>query len=167
MTDLLSCSDIKSLVIIGLASLVAKEDYQKYRISNLSVLVTLGIGLFWITCNLRLQGLALGMTGSLVGFSLLIPFYALGGLTAGDVKWLAALGAWYGPKGIVGLFLVSGISLGAMSLYWIFRNQTTRICQISIDEIYASNLRNQRLIPYGVAVAISVIGIELIRIAIG
>ena len=164
MTELLLNADFKSSVIIGIASLVAKEDQRNYRISNLTVLSTLSIGLIWITYCHRMNGLATGLSGALVGFALLIPFYALGGLTAGDVKWLAALGAWYGPKGTIGLFIVSGICLGVLSLCWLLASKNPLGCSRNLETAYSSHLRKESLIPYALPVAISVIAIESARI---
>ena len=144
--------------------MVATQDYRNYRITNQSVLITMAIGLTWITYSHRMQGFATGLYGTIVGFSLLIPFYALGGMTAGDVKWLAALGPWYGPKGILGLFVISGIILGLMSLYWMLEKKSAAPPSENIDQIYSSDLRKQYLIPYALAVAISVMAIESIRI---
>ena len=163
MTELLLNANFKSLVIVGIASLVAKEDHRNYRISNLTVLSTLALGLIWITYSHRMHGLANGLSGTLVGFSLLIPFYALGGLTAGDVKWLAALGAWYGPRGILGLFLVSGICLGMLSPCWILASRNSVGRTKNLESAYSSHLRKESLIPYAIPVAISVIAIESTR----
>lgn len=61
-----------------------------------------------------------GLISSLVGFALglglfLIPFI-MGGMGAGDVKALAALGALVGPATIFNVFLYTALFGGAMSL---------------------------------------------------
>jgi prepilin peptidase CpaA len=56
-----------------------------------------------------------------LGFALLILFYWKGGLGAGDVKALAALGAWLGPLQTIYLFIYmafSGIILIVFFLWW-------------------------------------------------
>jgi prepilin peptidase CpaA len=55
-------------------------------------------------------GLADGFLGLGLGFGLLIFFYWQGGVGAGDVKALAALGAWLGPLQTVYLFVYMAIS---------------------------------------------------------
>ena len=107
---------LKSSIVLALSTLIAWGDLLHYRISNRAVLLTLMMGLVWNASNSLWIGAAMGLLGVLVGFVLLVPFYAMGGVTAGDVKWLAALGAWYGPRGIVGVFLVSSILLGVFCL---------------------------------------------------
>ncbi len=66
-------------------------------------------------------GLAEGFLGMLLGFALLIFFYVKGGMGAGDVKALAALGAWLGPLPTLFLFCYMafcGVLLMVIFLWW-------------------------------------------------
>lgn len=177
----------KSSIVLALTILIAWGDLLHYRISNRAVLLTLMMGLAWNASNPLWIGATMGLLGVLVGFVLLVPFYALGGVTAGDVKWLAALGAWYGPRGIVGVFLVSSILLGVFCLASIaFRyigmvrptprggplienrgnlglGSSTIGNKARIDDVYCSTDRRSVLIPYAVPVAIGVLMIESYR----
>jgi prepilin peptidase CpaA len=184
---------LKSSIVLALSTLIAWGDLLHYRISNRAVLLTLMMGLVWNASNSLWIGAAMGLFGVLVGFVLLVPFYAMGGVTAGDVKWLAALGAWYGPRGIVGVFLVSSILLGVFCLVSIaYRyigmvrptpraslamesrgirglgtSTSTSTSTIGnkarIDDVYCSADRRSVLIPYAVPVAIGVLMIESYR----
>jgi prepilin peptidase CpaA len=60
-------------------------------------------------------GLA-GVAGWAVGIALMFGLYALGGMGAGDVKLLGALGAWLGPADAAWLVLYTGVAGGIMSL---------------------------------------------------
>ena len=51
-----------------------------------------------------------------VGLALFLPLYALGGMGAGDVKLLGAIGAWLGPMGAVWTGLYGAIAGGVMAL---------------------------------------------------
>ena len=187
MHDDLFIFSLKSSIVLALSTLIAWGDLLHYRISNRAVLLTLMMGLSWNASNALWIGAAMGLLGVLVGFVLLVPFYAMGGVTAGDVKWLAALGAWYGPRGIVGVFLVSSILLGVFCLVSIaYRyigmvRQTPRAGlamesrgilglgssrignKARIDDVYCSADRRSVLIPYAVPVAIGVLMIESYR----
>ena len=187
MHDDLFIFSLKSSIVLALSTLIAWGDLLHYRISNRAVLLTLMMGLVWNASNSLWIGAAMGLLGVLVGFVLLVPFYAMGGVTAGDVKWLAALGAWYGPRGIVGVFLVSSILLGVFCLVSIaYRyigmvRQTPRAGlamesrgilglgssrignKARIDDVYCSADRRSVLIPYAVPVAIGVLMIESYR----
>jgi prepilin peptidase CpaA len=62
------------------------------------------------------SGLGTSLAGWAVGFAFFFPFFALGGMGAGDVKLLAAVGAWLGPAATVWVALYSGIAGGVMGL---------------------------------------------------
>jgi prepilin peptidase CpaA len=66
-----------------------------------------GEGLF-LGC---LDGFLLALFGFLVGFALFFAMWILGTCGGGDVKLMAALGAWVGPKLIVFLMLGSTVVL--------------------------------------------------------
>jgi prepilin peptidase CpaA len=61
-------------------------------------------------------GLGWSAAGWLVGTALFFPLFALRGLGAGDVKMLAALGAWLGPAQAVWLAAFSAIAGGVFAL---------------------------------------------------
>ena len=187
MHDDLFIFSLKSSILLALTILIARSDLLHYRISNRAVLLTLMMGLVWNASDALWMGAAMGIVGVLVGFLLLVPFYAMGGVTAGDVKWLAALGAWYGPRGIVGVFIVSSILLGVFCLvsiayrYIAMVRETPRAGlamesrgirglgsstignKAQIDDVYCSADRRSVLIPYAVPVAIGVLMIESYR----
>jgi prepilin peptidase CpaA len=187
MHDDLFIFSLKSSILLALTILIARSDLLHYRISNRAVLLTLMMGLVWNASDALWMGAAMGIVGVLVGFLLLVPFYAMGGVTAGDVKWLAALGAWYGPRGIVGVFIVSSILLGVFCLvsiayrYIAMVRETPRSGlaiesrgirglgsstignKARIDDVYCSVDRRSVLIPYAVPVAIGVLMIESYR----
>ena len=57
----------------------------------------------------------LSLLGTLVG-SLLLFVYAIGGMGAGDVKLLGAVGAWLGPVAALWVALFAGIAGGVIGL---------------------------------------------------
>lgn len=101
-------------VAIALAAVVT--DLKSRRIPNL---LTFGAALAAIVAH----GYAAGWTGAgtsiagwLVGAAFFFPFFALGGMGAGDVKLMAAVGAWLGPGAIVWVALYSSIAGAVMAL---------------------------------------------------
>jgi len=62
------------------------------------------------------SGLAFASSGWVVGLALFFPVFALGGMGAGDVKLLAAIGAWLGPVGAGWTALYGALAGGLMAL---------------------------------------------------
>jgi prepilin peptidase CpaA len=62
------------------------------------------------------SGLGLALAGWAAGCALFIPFFLLGGMGAGDVKLLAALGAWLGPRDALWLAIYASIAGGVVAL---------------------------------------------------
>ena len=82
-------------IAIGLTAVVC--DLRTRRIPNV---LTLGGAALALVAGLTAggaSGLAQAVGGWLLGAILFFPFFALGGMGAGDVKLIAALGAWLGP----------------------------------------------------------------------
>jgi len=104
-----------------LASWMAWHDMRTNRIPNYLTLGGVLAGLGYQLGFHGWTGLSNGFLGMSLGFALLIFFYWKGGLGAGDVKALAALGAWLGPWQTLYLFIYmafSGIILIFMILWW-------------------------------------------------
>jgi prepilin peptidase CpaA len=54
--------------------------------------------------------------GWLAGVAVFLPFFLLGGMGGGDVKLLAALGAWMGPGDAFWLAIYASIAGGVMAV---------------------------------------------------
>ena len=106
-----------NLVIpLVLAVWIAWGDLKTRRIPNyLTLAIALG-GLAFSFMGHGLQGLGDGFSGMALGFCLLILPYLWGGMGAGDVKALAALGAWLGFWGTLFLFCYMAIAGGILAL---------------------------------------------------
>ncbi len=113
---------VQSLIVILLpVILIAASwiDLKEHRIPNILTFSALIAG---VLLQLLLQGwdgLLYSLSGLAVGFLILIPFYIKGGMGAGDVKLMAAAGAFLGFKGAllaVGLTLFAGSIMGVFLL---------------------------------------------------
>jgi len=111
---------LKGEVVVFLASsfflLICITDTLYSRISNLANLALLVAG---FACNFYLagtHGLISAALGLLLGFSLFIIPHLMGGMGAGDVKALAALGALVGPGAIFQVFLYCGLIGGVLGI---------------------------------------------------
>ena len=52
----------------------------------------------------------------MAGTALFLPFFLLGGMGAGDVKLLAALGAWLGPRDALWLAVYASMAGGVLAV---------------------------------------------------
>jgi prepilin peptidase CpaA len=101
---------------LALSLWMAWEDLKARRLPNYLTLGTALAGLAFQFFSHGWPGLAAGLQGLGLGFGLLIIPYGLGGMGAGDVKALAALGAWLGPAQTFGLFVYMVLAGGLMAL---------------------------------------------------
>lgn len=118
LTDLgIWLKDNTPLLLPLLLSLwMAWGDIRTQRIPNYLTLGTAVAGLgFQLGCH-GWGGLWSGFLGLVLGFGLLLTPYLLKGMGAGDVKALAALGAWLGPRNTLFLFIYMGIAGGLLIL---------------------------------------------------
>jgi prepilin peptidase CpaA len=95
---------------------ICATDTLQGKIPNLATLSLLLIGLWF---NIRPDGLlggAIALAGMATGLLLLIVPYLLGGMGAGDLKALAALGALLGPAAILQVFIIAGLIGGGMAM---------------------------------------------------
>jgi prepilin peptidase CpaA len=103
-------------IVVGIVFVAALWDIATRRIPNaltfgaaLAALLVHGYMAGW-------SGAGYAAAGWAAGVALFFPVFALGGMGAGDVKLLGAVGAWLGPIGAVWVALYSGIAGGVLGL---------------------------------------------------
>jgi prepilin peptidase CpaA len=109
-------SNVATALAIAVALVAVVTDLATRRIPNL---LTFGTALAAFLVHGYVggwSGAGLSLAGWLVGAAFFLPFFALGGMGAGDVKLIAALGAWLGPSTIVWVALYSSITGGVLAL---------------------------------------------------
>ena len=119
------------------------------------------------------EGIGLSLLGTVIGLALLLPAYAIGGMGAGDVKMMAAVGAWIYVVDTVYAFCVSVIvgaiiavvmimTSGQAKKHW---NQLVYIANEimtvrnpeTLAKIAAERKPSMRLLPYGIPLAIGTV----------
>jgi len=108
--------DFRAAVVLTIASLAVISDVRGGRISNRLTFGGAIAALAYALFDGGLPGLGTAAAGWLAGAALFFPFFALGGMGAGDVKLLAALGAWLGPMESVWLAMYAAAAGGAVGL---------------------------------------------------
>jgi prepilin peptidase CpaA len=103
--------------VVGVAVLVAAAiDLRRFRVPNA---VTFPLCLSGLLFHLIIEGLAglrFSAGGMAVGMCVLIIFYVMGVMGAGDVKLLAAVGSWIGASYTIYVFVIAGLAAGVHSL---------------------------------------------------
>lgn len=161
--------------VIVLAIVTASTDLTCRRIPNRIIAIGLAASLavqVWL--NGPLAGSAHWLAGALTGFAVLLPFYLLRGMAAGDVKLLLTIGAWVGPAMTLRIALATFIAGGIWSLCVILRRGRTRQLLVNLWCIVSSAWRpGQQMagipqyqqiesvgsLPYGVAIAAGTLGV--------
>ncbi len=109
------------VAVVPVATLYACiVDYRERRVPNWLNAAILAAGLGVQAVYFGWSGVGTAMFGALVGFGMLILPWTFHGMGAGDVKLMAAIGAWFGPwltlwGGLVGM-LIGGVIAVAMIL---------------------------------------------------
>lgn len=105
-----------TLTALLLATLACLTDLRSRRIPNALTCLGLAAGLALNARAEGLSGVVSSLGGGLIGLALFLPFMMLGGMGAGDVKLMAALGCLVGPTGILRLALVAALAGGLLAL---------------------------------------------------
>jgi prepilin peptidase CpaA len=113
---------LASQLAIVVAALAAVVDVRTKRIPNI---LTFGGALCacllqWATDGTR--GLALSVAGALIGAVIFLPFFALGGMGAGDVKLVGAIGACLGPLGALHVAFGAAVAGGVLAILMTLRS---------------------------------------------
>ncbi len=178
---------VSTLSLCGLlitALLAAHTDWSSWRIPNQLVAGSSLAALMIAAFGFSVQPLPSALLGGVVGLALLIPLYWLGGMGAGDVKLMGALGLHAGPWLIADIAIASAIVGGVWSTVLIFSRTPTglRIREMasahrlkSNGEGRASGARGSKephmnegsrgTIPYGVVIAIGTLFVLMSALA--
>lgn len=94
-------------------------DFRSHRIPNWLVMATLLAGWLLLAIESGFAGLLSGISGALVGLAGLMPFYLLRAMGAGDVKYMAAIGAHLGPALVFQAVVTTIIAGGALGVLFV------------------------------------------------
>ncbi|RQS69534.1 peptidase A24 [Burkholderia sp. Bp8963] len=157
------------LCVATLVIVAASSDITSRRIPNR--LVAIGVaGALIAQCVLH--GIGAGATawlaGAATGFFMLLPFYLLRGMAAGDVKLMLAVGAWVGPALTVYIavatFIAGGVGALAMVIWQgrmrqLFANMRVIAIRAAVRGQGGASVapvegESVGALPYGVAIAL-------------
>jgi prepilin peptidase CpaA len=105
--------------LAALLLLAAISDIACRRIPNLFILIGFYAG--FLGQYLLSGSIAEAGYGALAGLGLFLPFYFMGGMAAGDVKLMAVVGSFLGPRDATwaaAMSVVAGSGIGVLILLW-------------------------------------------------
>ncbi len=153
-------------VLVALAG--AAIDVRSARIPNWLTYSSLLTALVLRVALLGLSGLKSGAIGMLVAGGLFLLLFLLGGMGGGDMKLMAAVGAWVGSTQVMTLILAAGLAGGVLAIgRIIFRNVMSQTLRNTMQLIYyrlTSGLHphpelnvqspGSQRVPFGLAIAV-------------
>jgi prepilin peptidase CpaA len=151
------------VALVGVYALAAAVlDFRLHKIPNYLTVPTALTGLAFHVLAPSGWGAVTSLGGFALGFSLLIVPWLLGGSGMGDVKLLAALGAWLGPKLTLIAFALS-IAAAAILAVGVLAYVAATSGLAKSQARYLTNRRNAttasvrplRVLPFAVPVAMS------------
>ena len=174
-------SSVPAAVVLIAALIAAITDVWKFKVYNALTLPMMVAGLLYHGIFDGRAGLAASALGLSFGFAILLLFYAIGAMGSGDVKLMAAIGAWLGMPLTFYVYIASALAGGVyavallvmsggvreavlhMQLLWLRMTAFSR--HLGSDDRIESGVkrddRRKRLIPFAAMVAIGVLSTYL------
>src|SRR5271166_4439378 len=156
------------LIAVILAVVAAIMDLRQHRIPNWLTYPGIVLGFICRGALLGWKGLATALAGCLLAGAVMFLFFMVRAMGAGDVKIMAAIGAFVGPSHAVEVLLATAICGGILAIgYALYRKRmvTTLKNLASVLRFHAwagvqahpeVNLDNPAALrmPYGLAIAL-------------
>jgi prepilin peptidase CpaA len=118
------------------AVLAAIADVRTRRIPNVLTFGAAVCAILLQTSTDGTRGLGLSLAGWSIGVAVFFPFFALGGMGAGDVKLVGALGACLGPLGALHVALGAAIAGGAVAVLVTLRSGYFAIAVANLARLF-------------------------------
>jgi prepilin peptidase CpaA len=126
---------ISTLAVTALVIAVAFFDLRARRIPNFLVFPAVIVGLA-LNASRGWHGFSFGLKGLGLGFFLLLLPYVFGGMKAGDVKFLAAIGSFVGAAEIVRVFLFTVLCYPLLAIVPVVRERKLRLTLLRFGRIF-------------------------------
>jgi prepilin peptidase CpaA len=107
------------LILIAFVLIAAIYDAALQKIPNWTALSIALLGVGWSIFSSEGPSVRDSSLGLLAGFALMLPSYVFGGMGAGDVKLIAAIGSVLGINLVLDLVLYSYLAMFVMAILFI------------------------------------------------
>jgi prepilin peptidase CpaA len=110
-----------AFIVLVASSLAALTDVWRFKVYNLLTLPVILGGMLYHTALAGWSGLALSAAGAAFGLAVFSIPYVMGGVGAGDVKFVVALGAWLGIAPLSVIVFIGCLATGVYALVLTWR----------------------------------------------
>lgn len=114
---------VNGAALVILSALAVYFDLVRHKIPNFLTFPAMLLGLLYHALSGGWSGLWFSLAGLLLGAALLLVPFTLGGMGAGDVKFLAAVGALQGAGFVAAATLLAALIGGAAALLSLLRRR--------------------------------------------
>lgn len=141
----------KAITILLISLVSSVYDLKIRRIPNWLTFGSFFLVLIFNITTLNFHNVLNCILGFLLGIALLIVPYAMGGMGAGDVKLLGAIGSVVGYKEILWVFFYSSIAGLVLGIIWIIL-KPGHLKFIFVTGKILPPVDKKQKVPYGVAI---------------
>ena len=159
------------------ALVAAVTDVRTFKVYNVLTIPLMVSGLAYHGIVDGGNGVIQSMCGILFGVAILLVPFLMGGMGAGDVKLLAAVGAWLGMPLTLYVFIASGLASGVCAVLMVAYQNGFREAAVNVqvmwlrlnsffkhlgsdewmESVVPQENRRRRVIPYGAMVAFGIL----------
>ena len=125
------------LAAVLVATVACATDLRSRRIPNLLTFSAAALGIAVASWTGGTHGAMTSSAGWLAGLAIFFVPFALRGLGGGDVKLLAAFGAWVGPTDVIWVALYAGVAGGLLAVATALANGYLRTALANIRRLIA------------------------------
>ncbi len=159
-----------TVILVPATLLASWIDYSQRRVPNWLNAAIAAAGFMFQGYYFGLHGVWTACLGFVVGFGLLIVPWMMHGMGAGDVKLMAAIGAWFGPWLTLISFAAGALIGGVIAVIMIVSAGKARLAYANLATIVGKLQSRERifseygsaksfgttsaLLPYGVPLTI-------------
>ena len=140
--------NIVVFIFMGLLASAAIVDLRRFIIPDVIVVALLALWPVWVALN-GFEPIGYTLLGAAGMFALGLILFAFGLMGGGDVKLMTVLALWAEPSGLLTLLFYTSLAGGFLSIFWLL--PLRRLVAPMIG--WAEGQRNNKQIPYGVAIA--------------
>jgi prepilin peptidase CpaA len=128
----LTFSDLMPATLVAAALLASWNDYRRHRVPNWLNAAVLTSGLIAQGAFPGGHGLTFALSGVFVGLAPLMLLWCMRAMGAGDVKFMAALGAWLGPQMTLHALVVGCLLGGVLAMAMIAARRNWRVATANV-----------------------------------